>query len=83
MDLYGKLVGQLVEDVAFEQGNSGIRLSQGSIGIYTQVDAKALHELFGQSIAEVQEKQGRPNVDVKGRRSHGAILRARRLRNSK
>jgi len=62
-DVYGKLIGQVVQDVAFAEENSGIRLSSGSIGIYRSVEPQVLHKLVGQSITKVHEIAG-PYLEV-------------------
>jgi hypothetical protein len=62
-DVYSRLVGQIVQDVTFAEENSGIRLSNGSIGIYRSVDPQLLHKLVGQSITKVHEVAG-PYLEV-------------------
>jgi hypothetical protein len=53
MNFFAKLVGQTLVAVVPEEGNSGLRFSDGILGIYAPIEGAPLNTLVGQSVVEV------------------------------
>ena len=55
MNVFAKLVGQTLVAVAPEKGNSGLRFSDATLGIYAPIEGAPLNTLVGQSVVEVSQ----------------------------
>lgn len=53
MNVFAKLVGQTLVAVVPEEGNSGLRFSDATLGIYAPIEGAPLNTLVGQSVVEV------------------------------
>ncbi len=54
MHVLDKLLGQTLLEVVLEEGNTGLRFSNASLGVYAPIEGASLDELVGHSIIEVR-----------------------------